>query len=159
MLYSATCFYENTCPVFDKRSDTPMEFTLGQAAKHAGVSKSYLSKLIKTGKISAERQTNGEFRIDPSELERISEIRSQGRYENGKSERSDTLEKTSWERERNLLMMLLQDRERQIQDLRQERDAWRQQAEHVQQTLVLTAGAKPEKPSTRRWWRWRPNTL
>ena len=35
------------------------------------VSKSYLSKLIRTGKIIAERQPNGEFRTDPSELDRI----------------------------------------------------------------------------------------
>ena len=52
-----------------------MKITLGQAAKQAGISKSYLSKLIKTGKISAERQPNGEFRIDPSELDRLSHIR------------------------------------------------------------------------------------
>ncbi len=78
-----------------------MRLTLGQAAQHAHISKSYLSKLIRTGKITAERQPNGEFR----------------------RERSDTQEKTVWERERALLMTLLQDREHQIQDLRQERDA------------------------------------
>ena len=130
-----------------------MQLTLGQAAKHTGVSKSYLSKLIRTGKITAERQPNGEFRIDPSELERIAEIRSQGRAENSLQERLDTHEKTSWERERDTLMLLLHDREHQIQDLRQERDAWRQQAERAQQTLLLTAGAKHEEPQAKRWWR------
>ena len=131
-----------------------MQLTLGQAAKHAGVSKSYLSKLIHTGKITAERQPNGEFRIDPSELDRIPELRSQGRTENSPRERSDTQENTGWERERDLLMMLLHDREHQIQDLRQERDAWRQQAERAQQTLLLTTGEKKEEPKLKRWWRW-----
>jgi excisionase family DNA binding protein len=155
MVYSAWCCRENVLHVFHEQSDTPMHLTLGQAAKHTGVSKSYLSKLIRTGKITAERQPNGEFRIDPSELDRIPEMRSQGRAENSPRERSDTPENTGWERERNLLMMLLQDREHQIQDLRQERDAWRQQAERAQQTLLLTAGAKHEEPQVRRWWRWR----
>ena len=154
MLYSAWCFRENVLHVFHEQSDTPMQLTLGQAAKHTGVSKSYLSKLIRTGKITAERQPNGEFRIDPSELDRIPEIRSQGRAENSLQERLDTHEKTSWERERDTLMMLLHDREHQIQDMRQERDAWRQQAERAQQTLLLTAGAKPEEPPAKRWWRW-----
>jgi excisionase family DNA binding protein len=49
-----------------------MKLTLGQAARQAGISKSYLSRLIKSGKISGERQENGELRIDPSELDRRS---------------------------------------------------------------------------------------
>jgi hypothetical protein len=133
----------------------PMQLTLGQAAQHAHISKSYLSKLIRTGKITAERQPNGEFRIDPSELDRIPAIRSQGRTENTRRERSDTQENTAWERERALLMTLLQEREHQIQDLRQERAAWRQQAARAQQTLMLTAGAQHEEPQAKRWWRWR----
>jgi len=51
-------------------------------------------------------------------------------------------------------MLLLHDREHQIQDLRQERDAWRQQAERAQQTLLLTAGEKKEEPKPKRWWQW-----
>ena len=131
-----------------------MQLTLGQAAQHAHISKSYLSKLIRTGKITAERQPNGEFRIDPSELDRIPAIRSQGRTENRARERWDTQGKTDWERERDALLLLLHEREHQIQDLRQERDAWRQQAERAQQTLLLTAGAQPEEPKSKRWWRW-----
>ena len=131
-----------------------MQLTLGQAAKHASVSKSSLSKLIRTGKITAERQPNGACRIDPSELERIPALRSQGRAENSRRERSDTQENTAWKHEREALMLLLHDREHHIQDLRQERDAWRQQAERAQQTLLVTAGAKHEEPKPKWWWRW-----
>ena len=93
MLYSARCFRKNVLHVAHEQLDTPMQLTLGQAAQHAHVSKPYLSQLIPTSKITAERQPNGEFRIDPSELDRISAIRSQGRSENSVRERSDILEK------------------------------------------------------------------
>jgi excisionase family DNA binding protein len=139
---------------FCERLDTPMQLTLGQAAQHAQVSKSYLSKLIHSGKITASRQPNGEFRIDPSELDRIPALRSRGRSGNRTRERWDSQEKTAWERERETLLLLLHEREQQIQDLRQERDAWRQQAERAQQTLLLTAGAQHEAPTSKRWWRW-----
>jgi excisionase family DNA binding protein len=127
-----------------ERLDTPMRLTLSQAAKTASISKSYLSKLIRTGRISAERQPNGEYRIEPSELDRIEQIRPQKRPENTDDERPETSENTLWEREREILMALLQDRDRQIQDLREDRDAWRVQAER----LLLTM---PDKPKPR-WW-------
>jgi len=127
-----------------ERLDTPMRLTLSQAAKTASISKSYLSKLIRTGRISAERQPNGEYRIDPSELDRIEQIRPQKRPDNTVCKQTETPENALWEREREILMALLQDRERQIQDLRDDRDAWRVQAER----LLLTMPAKPEP----RWW-------
>jgi excisionase family DNA binding protein len=46
-------------------------FTLGEAAKQADVSKPTLSKAIKTGRISAERQPDGSYRIQPAELFRV----------------------------------------------------------------------------------------
>jgi predicted site-specific integrase-resolvase len=48
-----------------------MKITLGQAAQQAGLSISYLSQLVKTGKGRAERQPNGEWRLAPSELDRL----------------------------------------------------------------------------------------
>jgi len=122
-----------------------MQLTLGQAANQAGISKSYLSKLVKAGKISAERQPNGEWRIDPSELDRLPHILSRKYRENVPSAQSDTAtEHTSWQREREVLLALLRDRAQHIQDLRQDRDAWRVQAEHL--LLVAPTKSKP------RWW-------
>jgi len=46
-------------------------YTLGQAAKATGLSKSWLSKAISSGKISAQKQENGSFQIDPAELHRV----------------------------------------------------------------------------------------
>jgi excisionase family DNA binding protein len=126
-----------------------MKITLGQAAKQAGISKSYLSKLIKTGKISAERQPNGEFRIDPSELDRLSHIRRV----NTQQKQIDTPQKQidtprpppdAWLKEREVLLALVNALNDQVNDLREQRDVWQHQAER----LLLTMPTKPR----RRWW-------
>jgi excisionase family DNA binding protein len=52
-----------------------MQLTLGQAAKAIGMNKATLSRYIKQGKISAEKQEDGSYRIDPSELDRLQDIR------------------------------------------------------------------------------------
>lgn len=48
-----------------------MRFTLGEAAKATGKSKAALSRAIKNGSLSAERQTNGSYHIEASELYRV----------------------------------------------------------------------------------------
>ncbi len=48
-----------------------MSYTLGEAAIACGKSKSTLSKAIKSGKISAFKNDNGAFEIEPSELFRL----------------------------------------------------------------------------------------
>jgi hypothetical protein len=132
--------------------ETPLSLTLGQAAIQAKVSKAYLSKLIKSGKISAARQPNGQFRIDPSELERISDIRSQTQRGNSGGERTDTAREQVLEAQLEAMRELLAEREREVQDLRTDRDAWRTQAERTAQTLLLTAGETRARPPKKRWW-------
>ena len=48
-----------------------MSYTLGEAAKTTGMSKAAISRAIKIGTISAEKQENGSFKIDPAELHRV----------------------------------------------------------------------------------------
>jgi len=49
-----------------------MYFTLNQAAKECGKSAGTLSKAVKSGKLSvAEKNEDGSFKIDPSELFRV----------------------------------------------------------------------------------------
>jgi DNA-binding transcriptional regulator GbsR (MarR family) len=48
-----------------------MSYTLGQAAKVTGMSKSGISRAIQKGKLSAQRQENGSYLIDPAELHRV----------------------------------------------------------------------------------------
>ena len=51
-----------------------MYLTLGQAAKQSGIGKATLSRYIKQGKLSAQKQEDGSYRIDASELDRVQSI-------------------------------------------------------------------------------------
>jgi excisionase family DNA binding protein len=48
-----------------------MKHTLGTAAKATGVSKSTIYRAVKSGKLSASRNTDDEYEIDPAELHRV----------------------------------------------------------------------------------------
>jgi excisionase family DNA binding protein len=129
-----------------------MKLTLSEVARQAGMSKSTLSRLVKKGRITAEKQENGEFRIDPSELDRLAELRSSVRS----VQRAETGTDAVLQREIDLLREMLLDKERTIQDLRTERDDWKKQAQQAQQAqmLLLAVGEKKEEPR-QRWWPWR----
>ena len=51
-----------------------MYLTLGQAAKQSGIGKATLSRYIKQGKLAAQKQEDGSYRIDASELDRVQSI-------------------------------------------------------------------------------------
>jgi excisionase family DNA binding protein len=46
-------------------------YSIGEAAKAVGVSKSTLSRAIKNGRVSATKKDDGSFSIDPAELHRV----------------------------------------------------------------------------------------
>jgi hypothetical protein len=115
-----------------------MVYTLGEAAKATGKSKATLSKAIKTGRISAQKDETGAFRIDPSELHRVYPL-------NVHLEQKQTQANSATEADNSGLIRELQarleaaqeriaDKESVISDLREDRDRWRQQA-----TALLTA--------------------
>jgi hypothetical protein len=52
--------------------------TLGQAAKAAGVSKTTLRRAIENGRLSASRNDDGSYEIDPAELHRAFPSHSDG---------------------------------------------------------------------------------
>src|SRR5215204_4658144 len=49
--------------------------TLGAAAKLTGLNRTTVLRAIKSGRLSATRQDDGSYRIDPAELERVYTIR------------------------------------------------------------------------------------
>ena len=57
------------CP--PERLATLMTYTLGTAARALGKSKSALSRDIKIGRLSAIKNANGSYTIDPAELHRV----------------------------------------------------------------------------------------
>ena len=121
-------------------------FSLSQAAKHAGVSKATIHRAIKSGRLSALRQDDGSYQIDPAELHRVYEVVVT-------SETTETAEGRSDETTRNslrtpaVLMAVLEAElagarqlvrllETQVEDLRRDRDGWRSQAEAAQRVLT-----------------------
>ena len=48
-----------------------MVYTLGAAAKATGLTKSGLAKAIRSGRVSAVRNENGSYTIDPAEHDSV----------------------------------------------------------------------------------------
>jgi len=105
-----------------------MVYTLGQAAIVVGKSKATISKAIKNGKISADKQANGSYQIDPSELHRV----YPPALSTVDTERFETPNSTSVNiRETIELQVKLKAAEQRISDLEDDRDQWRQQANRL----------------------------
>jgi len=123
-----------------------MSYTLGTAAKAAGKSKTTIQRAIAKGLITAHKEKNGRYSIDPSELHRVFPMTS-----------TDTVARrsqvdTSRPPDETLLQVKLEaletmlERERDaLIEMRSDRDAWKQQA-----TALL---GTPEKKRSR-WWPW-----
>lgn len=117
-----------------------MGITLREASEKVGVTRQTLMKAIKTGRVSAEKADNGEWRIEPVELFRVwppvNEV--QQPLQDGLTS-SDT---PGLQAENRLLR-------EQVAELREERNAWREQA----QRLALTdQRAAPQPPPQRGFW-------
>lgn len=112
-----------------------MVYTLGEAARATGKSKSTLSKAIKTGKISASKGANGSFSIDPSELHRVYPPLPSERPKAAPTTPQETPEETLRIRELEVLLQAAEDRirdkEERLSELRDDRDKWRQQASEL----------------------------
>lgn len=109
--------------------------TLSQAAKTLNKSKSTLNRAIKDGRLSAIRNEDGTFSIDPAELYRAFPIPSKNALPERPLERSRTPDLTEFHSRISMLEQLLEKeretsaREREIAaDLQEDRDKWRQQA-------------------------------
>ena len=103
-----------------------MSYTLGQASKATGKSKSTISKALKNGTLSAEKGENGAFKIDPSELHRVFPANSikehQQTTDSTTKEHLETAVKVAQ------LEVRLEAAEKRADDLEQDRNSWRNQA-------------------------------
>jgi len=94
--------------------------TLGQAAKMTGKSKPTISKAVKDGRLSGKKGKDGVYQIEVSELLRVYDAKSEAKSEplvltKDMSEKVAELEKKHLEEK-------LQDAERRMLKLEQERD-------------------------------------
>lgn len=133
--------------------------TLSQAAKALRKSKSTLNRAIKTGRLSATRNENGTFSIDPSELYRAFPDPHQNAHHSSLTERPRTTIPDELHSKISLLEQLLEKerdmvaREREIAaDLKEDRDKWRQQATSLLADQRQEALPALSPAPRRRWW-------
>lgn len=137
-----------------------MKLTLNEAAMESGKAKSTISKAIKSGKLSAEKNEDGSFSIDPSELFRVypktpkanSEQKNVTRRKPPKTANENSLvanELAKIEIEKSSLLEQKRLLETQLEETRQERDEWREQAKR--QTLLLEKKTDETPAKKRRW--------
>ena len=123
-----------------------MRYTLGQAAKATGKSKTTIQRAVAKGLISGEKGRNGEYQIDPSELHRVFPLKNSETVPDTVIWNETRLLRNPTElavRIKGLEEMLAREREA-LDEIRADRDAWKQQA-----TALLSG---PHR--TRRWWHW-----
>jgi excisionase family DNA binding protein len=129
--------------------------SLREAAELSGTSKSSVFRAIKSGRLSATRTDQGEFRVDPAEVMRAyaaDNVSVRGRR--ASVERGDaTPVPARSEAESEVLALRTEVRllREMADDLKAQRDKWQQQAER----LALTG---PVTSRPRRWWPWRRST-
>lgn len=125
-----------------------MSYTLGEAAKATGKSKATLSKAIKSGKISAVKESSGAFKIDPSELFRVYPPNTQDEQKETPRETPENQPEISELRAKlEAALQRISDKDEVISDLREDRDKWRQQA-----TALLT-DARDQSPNRPALWK------
>lgn len=139
-----------------------MQYTAGQAAQATGKNIATITRAIKSGKISAQKDASGAWRIEASELHRVfpmstqvlrkPEMQSGARplQEQSKTQSVAFEQELSALRERVAAQSeMLEERAGQILDLKEDRDRWRQQATSL---LVDLRPTSKVKLKSRRWW-------
>ena len=132
-----------------------MKLTAGQAAKAVGVSTATITRAIKRGRISAAKDEEGAWRIEPAELHRTFppvalQADAQNRMQSGAT--------PSQGGEMQVEMARMEERlraaEERCEAAEHDRDAWRAQAERLTMALPAPTTTTPP-PKHRRWWTWR----
>lgn len=125
-----------------------MKLSLSQAARESGTSKPTLSRWIAKGKVSAERQQDGSYLIDPSELDRIKDMMKNGNGSgNPNMKQSETPQETSaLRREVELLRERLDDKDGVINDLRRRLDDETEERRTAQAKLTALLTDQRPKP-------------
>jgi excisionase family DNA binding protein len=140
-----------------------MTFTLGQAAKQAGVSKPTLARWIHRGRISADKNDDGSYLIDASELDRIAELKQLAR--NRASHGDPTMQPMDTPDDPRMLQQeivflreRLVEKDHLLEELRQERQQERREKERLlclleRHTLVLPTTQEEVPAPKKPWWK------
>jgi hypothetical protein len=140
----------------------PMKYTLGQAAKAVGKSKATIHRDIKSGKLSADRQDDGSYRIDAAELFRVYPPANTGSVSETPGETAretirnpqETGETKALEAELRLLRERLAEKDELVADLRQERDRLLRVVEEQAGSMRLLTDQREAAPPARGLFGW-----
>lgn len=122
-----------------------MSYTLGAAAKATGKSKTTIQRAISRGAISARKEKNGRYSIDPSELHRVFPMVSTDTVaQPSQVDTSRPPVETPLQVKVDALEAMLEREREALTEMRSDRDAWKQQA-----TALLSGPGKKK-----RWWPW-----
>lgn len=140
-----------------------MQYSANQAAEATGKNVATITRAIKSGKITATKDTSGAWQIDGAELSRVYPLRTQSlqiltMQKDAKPAQRDEFteinalrEELAALRERDKLKdTLLENYVVQMADLKEDRDKWRQQATNL--LADQKAEAVVPAPIKRRWW-------
>jgi excisionase family DNA binding protein len=130
-----------------------MAYTLGQAAKATGISKPTLSRAIKSGRLSAQKQEDGSFLIDPAELHRVYPPVTTTGDNNGNVKQSETPRNPETLHVQLAAMREERERERQqlqatIDDLRRRLDAEAEERRKLTLRLLPAPTPPPDAPAS-----------
>lgn len=139
--------------------------SLREAADAVGVSKSTLFRAIRAGRLSATRDDDGQFQVDPAELHRVYDPASKERNAAERVEargmaqdatEADTLlriRNAELEAQISALKQILENEKERAAELKSERDSWKQQAERL--ALAPPAPVTVTVPESRGFWPFR----
>lgn len=144
-----------------------MSYTLGEASRATGKNKTTIARAIHTGKLSATRNSDGSYTIDPAELHRVFPVTPGYRAATVAPQQNATEDATP------VALAVLEERvaqlEQRLAEVETQRDQWHDQAERLTRLLMAPKadeGATPapvaqpaeppaEQPPARPWWkRW-----
>lgn len=111
-----------------------MSYTLGQAAKATGVSKMTLSRAVKKGTISATKNENGAYLIDPAELHRVFPPATTIQSHDNENVAIRYTNDTALLHQIKELEIRLEVTKERLEETKQERDEWREQAQRLSLT-------------------------
>jgi hypothetical protein len=124
-----------------------VSISLADAGKLTGLHKVSILRAIRKGKISAEKDENGEWRIQPAELFRIYPPLPEQRNGNGGEQHYATPITGALEAEISTLKQLNQMLRDQLDDMPGQRDKWEQAAQTALRQLPA-----PKAPARSWWW-------
>jgi hypothetical protein len=142
--------------------------TLGEASRLTGLGKTTLARAIKAGRLSATRATTGTYEIDPAELARCYPFKASTEatgatvaatgpvlWVHRTGATPDATGATAVLEAQVAGMREIGDLlRRQLDEIREDRDRWRSQAEASQRLITDRSQTEAAGRDRRPWWHW-----